>query len=219
MKKSYLPTLSSLKSIANITCYPTTTTTHANTGSPVDCAQSNPCSQKCVPASTEVASFELDGTRSGGYGEQDRCDCFAGYKLASDGINCIDIDECKLGLHTCNKHSEVCDNTRGSFRCLARHRSSLPHISVSGNNNNNDDAIDHQGLTSAGDFSSLRLCPLGQRWNSEENRCQSPQDNHHSHSHSHHHHQHQHHHQSSSNQRVVTSSSTGLHLLASRLRA
>lgn len=35
-------------------------------------------------------------------------------------MSCLDVDECKLGLHTCNKGSEVCDNTRGSYKCLAR---------------------------------------------------------------------------------------------------
>lgn len=75
-------------------------------GQAIDCARSNPCAQKCVQSSSS--------------GARDRCDCFVGYKLAPDGLNCVDVDECKLNQHSCNRKSELCDNIAGGFRCLAR---------------------------------------------------------------------------------------------------
>lgn len=130
------------------------------TGAPIDCSQSNPCSQRCIAAGT----YDATSRRSF---EQDRCECFAGYKLASDRVNCVDIDECKLGLHSCDKKSEICDNIRGSFRCLARHSGpsarSLFH--------NSDPKP--EGLGDVEEFQPLRLCPAGFRWNADERSCVS----------------------------------------------
>lgn len=120
-------------------------------GAPIDCAQSNGCSQLCLPA----GSIDPNSQRPI---EESKCGCFSGYKLAADGLNCVDINECKLNMHTCNKQSEVCDNTRGSFRCLARTR--------------NDQTIDDFSDQSVVEFGSLRLCPLGSRWNAEIGECQ-----------------------------------------------
>ncbi|KAG9508909.1 Fibulin-1 [Fragariocoptes setiger] len=82
-------------------------------GSAVNCSQANACSQRCIEA-----GFYDTSTRQ--LVEHDRCDCFVGYKLAADGINCVDIDECAEQLHSCNRQAEICDNTRGAYRCLAR---------------------------------------------------------------------------------------------------
>lgn len=89
----------------------TNTHTSPTPGAPIDCNQANPCVQRCIRAGSQADSSDTT---------QDRCDCFAGYKLAPDAMNCLDVDECKLGLHSCNKLNELCDNTRGGYRCLAR---------------------------------------------------------------------------------------------------
>lgn len=175
-----------------------------HTGSPIDCAQSNPCSQRCISSSQfDTTNFRQRHRISS---DKDRCDCFAGYKLAPDGVNCVDIDECKLNQHSCNKQSEVCDNTRGGFRCLARQNSLVQQAQTT---------IGRSLLTpfsdqdSGGEFVSLRLCPLGSRWNSEEKRCISASnsqmnvENHH----------HLNHARSAS---LFASSSSSLHLLPER---
>lgn len=165
-------------------------------GQPIDCARSNPCSQRCVRGSLA--------------GNQDRCDCFVGYKLAPDGLNCVDIDECKLNQHSCNRKSELCDNVPGGFRCLARN---VMQHNDGDYNNNHDNNHSHSHsqqqhsassssasyathaqmvhgdahqvtrwgslngeeknlLNKAQKFVSLRLCPLNSRWNSQESRCE-----------------------------------------------
>lgn len=153
-----------------------------STGAPIDCNQANPCAQRCIQAGSELGSTSTT---------QDRCECFAGYKLAPDAINCLDVDECKLGLHTCNKSNEVCDNTRGGFRCLARRSSQLARAYIF----DGDAFTGSTGLGASGsdrlsqptsqleqtsssiqrlantEFISLRLCPLGTRWSSERSQC------------------------------------------------
>ncbi|CAH1643971.1 unnamed protein product [Spodoptera littoralis] len=52
-----------------------------------------------------------------------RCACPSGYRLSEDKRSCIDIDECETGEALCAKgsysatSSDVCVNTRGSYRC------------------------------------------------------------------------------------------------------
>ncbi|XP_059051450.1 fibrillin-1-like [Achroia grisella] len=52
-----------------------------------------------------------------------RCSCPQGYRLSEDKRSCIDIDECETGEAPCAKlgisggTSNVCQNTRGSYRC------------------------------------------------------------------------------------------------------
>lgn len=136
------------------------------TGSPIDCSQSNPCSQRCIAAGTyDSASRRVL--------DQDRCECFAGYKLAADRVNCVDIDECKLGLHSCDKKSELCDNIRGSFRCLARHGTG-PNQAVAapaGRSLFHNSDLTRDSLANLDEFQPLRLCPPGSRWNAEERSC------------------------------------------------
>ncbi|XP_043487916.1 vitellogenin receptor isoform X1 [Polistes fuscatus] len=59
------------------------------------CTLNDPCQQKCNK--TPLGPV---------------CTCNSGYKLASDGVSCEDINECELNL--C---SQICHNTRGGFKC------------------------------------------------------------------------------------------------------
>lgn len=143
------------------------------TDGPIDCSQStNACAQRCL------ARGSLDPVARRPV-ELDRCDCFSGFKLAPDGINCVDVDECKQNLHTCNRQSEVCDNTPGSFKCLARSHSLQQAREPGRLASARSLALDDQLPTGAAEhleqpvaFSSIRLCPLGSRWSTSENRCQ-----------------------------------------------
>ncbi|XP_053718417.1 fibulin-1-like isoform X2 [Synchiropus splendidus] len=55
-----------------------------------------PCSQLC----------DSNGT----------CSCHHGYQLESDGVSCVDVNECLTGAHDC-LDGHMCINTNGSFRC------------------------------------------------------------------------------------------------------
>ena len=46
----------------------------------------------------------------GGYS----CSCGSGYRLASNGRECVDIDECTEGIDGCD---HTCTNTIGSYTC------------------------------------------------------------------------------------------------------
>eukprot|EP00794_Sanderia_malayensis_P006969 gene6969-7754_t len=67
--------------------------------SPNECAE-NICSQGCQ-------------NLEGGY----RCYCQKGYRLASDGRTCNDINECAMANGGCNHH---CHNSIGAYRCSCR---------------------------------------------------------------------------------------------------
>lgn len=100
----------------------------------------------------------------------------------------MDVDECQLNQHSCNRKSEICDNIAGGFRCLARNQHASSHhgrssLSLQLNGHNEQDepsevtrwgalGPDEGGLMRAAhQFSSLRLCPLNSRWNEQEKRC------------------------------------------------
>lgn len=127
--------------------------TRTKTGAPVDCSQANVCSQRCLTAGTldPITRRPL---------ELDRCDCFAGFQLAADGATCSDIDECRLNLHTCARHSEVCDNTRGSFRCLAR-AGSQPAVRSLSISSSSEPTLEEPTTLEERPFASLRLCAAG----------------------------------------------------------
>ncbi|XP_064173635.1 fibrillin-2 isoform X2 [Anguilla rostrata] len=52
-------------------------------------------------------------TRDGGF----QCVCRMGFQ--GDGLQCTDIDECKLGLHGCHVNAN-CNNALGSYSCVCR---------------------------------------------------------------------------------------------------
>lgn len=43
------------------------------------------------------------------------CECVAGYRRL-DKFNCVEVDECKSGEHSCHEHAD-CSNTAGSYHC------------------------------------------------------------------------------------------------------
>ncbi|KAL1250389.1 hypothetical protein QQF64_021394, partial [Cirrhinus molitorella] len=46
-----------------------------------------------------------------------RCTCYDGFRLANDGHNCLDVDECAEGNGGCQ---QVCVNMMGSYECRCR---------------------------------------------------------------------------------------------------
>ena len=44
------------------------------------------------------------------------CECREGYGLETDQKNCVNLDECRLGIDEC-QHSELCRDTFGSYLC------------------------------------------------------------------------------------------------------
>ncbi|GIY41156.1 uncharacterized protein CEXT_747461 [Caerostris extrusa] len=73
------------------------------------CGSGNPCDQKCE----EI-------------GQQVRCSCYPGYKLAADLKTCEDIDECLLQAHNCDPLTESCLNSIGGFQCLEKRAVQCP---------------------------------------------------------------------------------------------
>ncbi|KAI8498192.1 hypothetical protein Bbelb_241360 [Branchiostoma belcheri] len=43
-----------------------------------------------------------------------RCSCREGYQVDTDGVSCIDVDECDQSLHDCQ---QICHNIYGGFSC------------------------------------------------------------------------------------------------------
>ncbi|XP_010152379.1 PREDICTED: low-density lipoprotein receptor-related protein 2-like, partial [Eurypyga helias] len=70
-----------------------------------------PHSGECVPE-----AWRCDGTADCGDGtDEQRCWCEPGYRLAEDGLSCLDIDECmEWGEGAC---SQTCLNAPGSYSC------------------------------------------------------------------------------------------------------
>ncbi|KAJ0036230.1 hypothetical protein NQD34_004907 [Periophthalmus magnuspinnatus] len=46
-----------------------------------------------------------------------RCTCYDGFRLAHDGHNCLDVDECSEGNGGCQ---QICVNMMGSYECRCR---------------------------------------------------------------------------------------------------
>jgi len=71
------------------------------------CSVNNLCAQKCTDTGLAI-----------------ECSCLPGYELALDDISCSDIDECTIGVDTCDLLTERCINEEGSFKCIKRDGSS-----------------------------------------------------------------------------------------------
>ncbi|CAL2030454.1 unnamed protein product [Caenorhabditis brenneri] len=74
-----------------------------------DCPLGDDESEKCSECSTKHCEYQCQNTPTGA-----RCVCNQGFQLQSDGVSCVDIDECTLPERACH---HFCENTIGSFRC------------------------------------------------------------------------------------------------------
>lgn len=73
------------------------------------CVDVNEC-EMFFPCSTAANCSNSPGSYS--------CVCNPGY--TGTGEECTDVEECLLGLHSCNAQTEACMNTPGSFTCDCR---------------------------------------------------------------------------------------------------
>ncbi|XP_021928590.1 fibulin-1 isoform X3 [Zootermopsis nevadensis] len=68
---------------------------------PDRCKINNPCAHKCLDTGIAI-----------------ECSCHPGYKLASDERNCNDVNECALGIYSCDSEDQACRNEPGSYLCI-----------------------------------------------------------------------------------------------------
>lgn len=102
------------------------------------CAHNNPCDQKCTDTGLAV-----------------ECSCHFGYELANDQRTCIDIDECALGVDTCDLLLEVCTNQAGGYLCAER----------------STDAATNSSIANLGRSTDDNRCPKGFKFNAESRVC------------------------------------------------
>ncbi|KAF6031070.1 hypothetical protein EB796_010618 [Bugula neritina] len=70
------------------------------------------CAESLSSCNNQTSTCE---NNDGGYS----CVCNKGYMKDTKTENCVDIDECALGMSDCDSgKGEVCSNTDGSFQCL-----------------------------------------------------------------------------------------------------
>ncbi|CAL2030448.1 unnamed protein product [Caenorhabditis brenneri] len=74
-----------------------------------ECPLGDDESEKCWECSTKHCGHQCKKTPTGA-----KCACNKGYRLDSDGVTCIDIDECTQPKRACD---HFCENQMGSFRC------------------------------------------------------------------------------------------------------
>ncbi|CAG2111819.1 unnamed protein product [Medioppia subpectinata] len=91
----------------------------------------SPCAHNCYDPGADVGPV--------------RCSCFKGYQLATDGRDCIDVDECDEKTHTCDVKTEECVNNVGGFECRKNER--------------------HESRDTS------HPCPDGYKWNNRHKRC------------------------------------------------
>ncbi|EGT53913.1 hypothetical protein CAEBREN_19512 [Caenorhabditis brenneri] len=74
-----------------------------------DCPLGDDESEKCFECSAKHCEHLCQNTPTGA-----KCVCKKGYRLASDGFSCVDLDECTLPERACH---HFCENQVGSFVC------------------------------------------------------------------------------------------------------
>ncbi|CAL2030446.1 unnamed protein product [Caenorhabditis brenneri] len=74
-----------------------------------DCPLGDDESEDCSQCSSAHCEHQCENTPYGA-----RCVCKQGFKLQSDDVSCVEIDECALPERACH---HFCENTIGSFRC------------------------------------------------------------------------------------------------------
>ncbi|CAL2030449.1 unnamed protein product [Caenorhabditis brenneri] len=74
-----------------------------------DCPLGDDETEKCSECSTKHCQYQCKNTLTG-----PKCVCEKGYRLASDGFSCVDLDECTLPERACH---HFCENRIGSFHC------------------------------------------------------------------------------------------------------
>ncbi|XP_069497466.1 hemicentin-1 isoform X2 [Ambystoma mexicanum] len=160
-----------------------------------ECQDANPCHQHCL---NTIGSFhcgcdpgyQIKGRRCidinecrqnvcrldqqckntrGGYKCIDLCP--SGMTKADNGT-CIDIDECRDGMHQC-RYNQLCENTRGSYRCVCPrgYRSQgvgRPCLDI--DECENRDVCQHECRNVQGSYQCL--CPSGYRLMPNGKTCQ-----------------------------------------------
>ncbi|KAG8193076.1 hypothetical protein JTE90_017827 [Oedothorax gibbosus] len=79
----------------------------------------NPSTERC---SNVVGGFQCLETRSNPQQRPASAQCPTGYAFNADKRTCDDVDECMEGLDTCDRASQICQNSHGSFQCVDRPR-------------------------------------------------------------------------------------------------
>ncbi|CAH0746876.1 unnamed protein product [Bemisia tabaci] len=113
------------------------------------CKTNNPCAQRCTDNGIAV-----------------ECSCNTGYQLKSNQKSCEDINECALGIDTCDKTKEWCKNEIGSFSCIPINTDIANKTSkaVSGREKS-------ASITPSTMPTEVIRCPLGFKANNVQNTC------------------------------------------------
>ncbi|MFT3925172.1 MAG: EGF domain-containing protein [Myxococcales bacterium] len=82
------------------------------TGTPICDSDVNECTGRAVCGNDRKCT-----NTAGSYS----CDlCGTGFEASSDGLNCVDIDECSRGTHNCGSKGTCSSNTNGSYACTCQ---------------------------------------------------------------------------------------------------
>ena len=74
-----------------------------------ECVDVNECESGLKPCGVNAQCRNVPGSF--------KCTCTNGYSYNRDTGQCVDLDECALGMSNC---AELCVNTEGSYRCNCR---------------------------------------------------------------------------------------------------
>ncbi|XP_067136118.1 fibrillin-2-like isoform X2 [Centruroides vittatus] len=80
-----------------------------------ECAhRTDTCKRNIEICQNTVGGFECVEINSGNLASN----CYLGYYLNQETNTCDDIDECTLGSDNCNRQTQICSNTIGSYTCI-----------------------------------------------------------------------------------------------------